>query len=185
MEGYIAEIRLFAANFAPRNWAYCQGQTISIAQNTALFSLLGTTYGGDGIQTFKLPNFASRQARGAGQGQGLSNITLGQLGGSETVTLTAQNLPSHTHTAAVKSSANTSNTINPIGGSYGPTQVQVQSPPNVTAVGNMYATAANTTMAADMVTVQAAGNNSPVPLLNPYLAMNYIICMYGIFPSRS
>ncbi len=185
MEGYIAEIRLFAAPFAPRNWAYCQGQTISIAQNSALFSLLGTTYGGNGIQTFQLPNFASRQARGTGQGAGLSNIQLGELGGTERASMLINNMPNHTHAAVVKSSANTANTINPIGGSYGPVQVQVQTPSGITATGNMYSASSNTTMAGDTVVVQPAGNNVPFSLLNPYLGMNYIICLYGIYPSRS
>jgi microcystin-dependent protein len=185
MEGYIAEIRLFAANFAPRNWAYCQGQIISIAQNTALFSLLGTTYGGNGQTTFGLPNFASRQARGTGTGQGLSNIALGEMAGAETATLTTNTMPNHTHTVIVKSGAATANTTNPINGSYGPVNVGVSTPPGVTATGNLYATTSDTTMNQDMVNIGITGNNQPFMLLNPYLGMNYIICMYGIFPSRS
>ena len=89
MEGYLAEIRMFASNFAPRGWAFCQGQILSIAQNTALFSLLGTTYGGNGQTTFALPNFSSRVAVGTGQGPGLSLYTLGELAGVESVTLAA------------------------------------------------------------------------------------------------
>src|SRR6188768_3694227 len=88
---------MFAGNFAPRNWAFCQGQILSIAQNTALFSLLGTTYGGNGQTTFALPDFRGRVAVGTGQGPGLANITLGELSGSPTVTLTINNMPAHNH----------------------------------------------------------------------------------------
>src|SRR5689334_22364847 len=98
MEGYIAEIRLFAADFSPKNWATCDGQTLSIAQNQALFSLLGTTYGGDGVTTFKLPDLRSRTAIGPGQSQGTSYYTQGQTIGTPTVTLGSANLPPHTHT---------------------------------------------------------------------------------------
>jgi microcystin-dependent protein len=185
MEGYIAEIRLFAATFAPRNWAYCQGQTISIAQNSALFSLLGTTYGGDGVQTFKLPNFASRQARGAGSSPGLSTISLGELSGSESVNMNTAQMPAHTHVAMVRSSSNSSNTINPVGGGYGPVNVQVQTPGGVTATGNLYASTSNAAMNPDTVNIGISGNSVPFPVMNPYLAMNYIICLVGIYPSRS
>src|SRR6188768_4319530 len=88
---------MFAGNFAPRNWAFCQGQILSIAQNTALFSLLGTTYGGNGQTTFALPDFRGRVAVGTGQGPGLSNITLGEVSGTPTVTLTSQQMPIHSH----------------------------------------------------------------------------------------
>src|SRR5215211_5950019 len=97
MEGYIAEIRLFAGNFAPRGWAFCYGQILSIAQNTALFSLLGTTYGGNGQTTFALPDFRSRVPVGAGTGPGLANISLGEVSGHETVTLLLNQMPVHTH----------------------------------------------------------------------------------------
>jgi microcystin-dependent protein len=188
MEGYIAEIRLFAAGFAPRNWAYCQGQTISIASNSALFSLLGTTYGGNGIQTFQLPNFASRQARGAvsqGVPGGLTPVQLGEISGSETVTMSVGQMPSHTHPVVVKSSSNSSNGSNPVGGSYGPVNVQVQAPSGITATGNLFANTSNAAMNPDTVNVQVSGGNAPFPVMNPYLAMNYIICMVGIYPSRA
>jgi microcystin-dependent protein len=179
MEGYIAEIRLFAAPFAPRNWAYCQGQLLSIAQNTALFSLLGTTYGGNGVQTFGLPNFASRVAVGTGQGAGLSNYTLGEMTGSETVTLNINQIPSHTHTASgvvsPRASATQLDESNPAGLYMGP------------ASANLYSSTSNGNMGVSPATVQIqpAGGNAPHTNLQPYLAMNYIICMYGIFPSRN
>src|SRR5688572_14762003 len=100
MEGTIGEIRLFAADFAPRNWAYCSGQLMPIAQNQALFSILGTTYGGNGVQTFALPNFQSRVAIGTGSGPGLAPVQLGEMKGTESTTITASNIPSHTHVIA-------------------------------------------------------------------------------------
>jgi microcystin-dependent protein len=168
MEGTIAEIRLFAGNFAPRNWAFCQGQTISISQNTALFSLLGTNYGGNGQTTFQLPNLAGRTAVGTGTGPGLSNIPLGQMAGTETVTLSAAQMPAHTHT--LNANSNTGTTGNPNGAI-------------LAAAANTYISGApNVTMSPQAVGV--SGNSQPVPIRNPYLGMNYIICMYGIFPSR-
>src|SRR5690349_7266038 len=98
MEGTIAEIRMFAGNFAPRNWAFCSGQLMSIASNTALFSLLGTTYGGNGVTTFALPDLRGRQPVGTGQGPGLTNRILGEISGTETATLLITQLPAHTHT---------------------------------------------------------------------------------------
>lgn len=184
MEGYIAEIRLFAATFAPRNWAYCRGQILAISQNTALFSLLGTTYGGDGRTTFALPNLASRVAVGTGQGAGLSDISLGELGGAETVTLNITQIPSHNHTAT---------------GNVSPACVDAsgdESSPNAAFPGNstttsgmLYSAAAAATgsmgTSSANVTIQLAGGSQPHTNLQPYLGMNYIICMYGIYPSRS
>src|SRR5215510_651071 len=114
MEGTIGEIRMFAGNFAPRNWAFCAGQLMSISQNTALFSLLGTTYGGNGQTTFALPDFRGRVAVGTGQGPGLPNITLGEVSGEPTHTLISTEMPSHTH-ALVGSSAD-ANSGRPGGG---------------------------------------------------------------------
>lgn len=182
MEGYIAEIRLFAATFAPRNWAYCQGQIISISQNSALFSLLGTTYGGNGIQTFGLPNFASRTGLGTGQGAGLSMCTLGEMGGVETVTLLLTQIPSHNHTGNGNVSPGCDNSSadesNPNAG---------YAAPGTSGTGMLYNPSANGTMGPTNVniTVQPSGANTPHTNLQPYLGMNYIICMYGIYPSRN
>src|SRR5690242_20434903 len=106
MEGTIAEIRMFAGNFAPRGWAFCQGQILSIAQNTALFSLLGTTYGGNGQTTFGLPDFRGRTAVGTGQGPGLPSITLGELAGEPTHTLIITEMPAHNHATQTQVNAN-------------------------------------------------------------------------------
>lgn len=178
MEGYISEIRLFAANFAPRNWAYCQGQIMSIAQNTALFSLLGTTYGGNGQTTFGLPDFRSRTAVGTGQGAGLSNCVLGEMEGTETVTLTVNQIPSHNHVA--------NGTVSPgaFSGSGGESNPVGQWP---ASSPDLYSTTASGSMGKSpaTLTIQVAGSSAPHINVQPYLGMNYIICLYGIFPSRN
>ncbi|MFN0201234.1 MAG: phage tail protein [Bacteroidia bacterium] len=181
MEGYIGEVIMFAGNFAPRNWAFCQGQIINIASNTALFSILGTNYGGNGSQTFALPNFSGRVAIGAGNGAGLSNYQIGQVGGSEMTTLTPANLPAHTHliSATLKANAAEANsTKNAAGAFWGFDE-------NQTA----YGTASDLTMAADAVTVNGTlantGANVPFTNMQPYIGMNFVICTYGIYPSRN
>lgn len=174
MEGYIASIMLFAADFAPKNWAYCNGQLISIAQNTALFSLLGTTYGGNGQTTFALPDFQGRAAVGTGQGAGLSNVTLGEVAGSQTVTLTVNNLAVHTHpvTATLTATSAAPNTDENNGA--------------ILAGTNIYAGGANGQLAGVIEAPSSiTGSNQPVNIQQPYLGMNFVICMYGIFPSRS
>lgn len=178
MEGYIAEIRLFAANFAPRNWGYCNGAILSIAQNTALFSLLGTTYGGNGQTTFGLPDFRSRTAIGVGTGPGLSPMSLGQISGTETVTLITTQMPQHVHTsngnvtpAAFNGGASDSSPV----GNY-----PAKSPTLYASTHNVIMGATNAT-----VTMGVAGNSQPHFNIQPSLGMNYIICLYGIFPSRN
>ncbi|MFN8395116.1 MAG: tail fiber protein [Bacteroidia bacterium] len=173
---------MFAAPFAPRNWAYCQGQILAISSNTALFSLLGTTYGGNGIQTFALPNFASRTGLGTGQGAGLSLSILGEVGGIETVTLTSAQIPSHNHTGSGNVSLGCDNVSvdesNPAGEYPGISN---------STTGNLYSTVQTGNMGTSNVniTVQPSGGSVPHSNLQPYLGMNYIICMYGIFPSRN
>lgn len=173
MEGYIAEVRLFAGNFAPRGWAFCNGQILSIAQNTALFSLLGVTYGGNGQTTFALPDLRGRTAVSPGQGPGLSNINLGQVGGTEQVTLLQSQMPLHTHQAM--SDPNTAGEASPVG------HVWAAEAAGATAV---YSTGAPTA-AMNPAAIAMAGGNQPFNNRNPYLGLNYIICMEGIFPSRN
>ena len=181
MEGTIAEIRMFAGNFAPKNWAFCNNQILPIAQNTALFSLLGTTYGGNGQTTFALPDLRGRVPIGTGQGPGLANISLGELSGSPSVTLTTATLPAHNHplTGAVTPTANNDGTglsNNPTGGRMG-------------ASGNIFTTATdelvNMAPAASTLAVGVNGSSQPFSIMPPYEGMNYIICMFGIFPSRN
>jgi microcystin-dependent protein len=176
MESFIGTILLFAGNFAPRGWMFCQGQVLPISQYTALFSILGTTYGGNGQTTFALPDLRGRIPVGFGQAPGLSDYDLGQTGGSESVTLTVNQLPAHTHTA-------TPNLTVALRG--------VTSASGEGSAANAKAELANadTPLAAPAIAgsiaVGPTGGNQPVPVAQPYLALSYIICIEGIFPSRS
>ena len=184
MEGYIGEIRMFGGNFAPRNWAFCQGQTLSIASNSALFSILGVVYGGDGRTTFQLPDLRGRVAIQAGHGNGLSSYALGQKGGQETVTLTQQQMPSHNHT-----------TTNDLAAQVGVLEDDGNTPD---VAGHILSNANESIYSSDAanaqlggvsvtggVTVNNAGGGQSHENRMPFLAVNYIICLYGIFPSRS
>lgn len=181
MEGTIGEIRMFAGNFAPRNWAFCASQIMSIAQNTALFSILGTTYGGNGQTTFGLPDFRGRVAVGTGQGPGLPNITLGELSGTNTVTLTTANMPAHNHpvtgTATLKGNNDAPNSTDPTGRFLAASNIYTNQSGDI---ANMNAGAIGLSL-----TTVIAGNNQPFSIMQPYLGMNYIICLFGIFPSRN
>ncbi|MEO8169078.1 MAG: tail fiber protein [bacterium] len=158
-------------NFAPRGWAFCQGQILPIAQNQALFSLLGTTYGGNGQTTFALPDLRGRVPIGEGQGPGLSAYFLGQQGGAETHTLTANEMPAHTHLV----SADTS-----VGSSDKPgSKLPARNAAGVPEYGNT----ANAQMAATMLGV--AGESQPHSIMQPYLVLNWIIALQGVFPSRN
>lgn len=169
---FIGQISIFAGNFAPRGWAFCNGQILSIAQNTALFSILGTTYGGNGQTTFALPDLRGRVPVSAGVGPGLSPYTLGQMSGSEQVSLIANQLPAHTHT--LMGTSNPGTTDNPGNGT-----LAAGSGVGVYAQGSP----ANQPLAAG--SVGATGGNQPVPTLPPSLTVNYIIALQGIFPSRN
>lgn len=180
MDGTMAVITCFAGDFAPRNWAFCSGQILAIASNQALFSLLGTTYGGNGTTTFALPDLRGRTAICQGQGPGLSVYTLGQQAGAETVTLTINNMPSHDHTGPVSIKLDADSTV------------AADPSPDFNYPGpyeNAYA--ATATPGASMLspgytgTIGTAGNSQPVPLHSPYLAINYVICLQGIYPSRN
>jgi len=168
MEPFIGQIQPFGFNFAPRGWAKCDGQILSIAQNTALFSLLGTTYGGDGRTTFALPDLRGRNGVHIGQGPGLSNVTWGERGGAETRTLTVLNLPSHGHAINAKEEGTTDN------------------PSGAFIAGdgtNAFGSASDTVMAS--TSVGNTGGNQPINIQNPYLGVNYCIALQGIFPSRN
>ena len=175
----MAEIRLFAGNFAPLDWAYCNGALLSIAENSALFSLLGTTYGGDGQVTFALPDLRGRIAVGTGQGPGLSNWDLGQVTGVESVTLLSLNLPAHSHTAT--------GTVTPFANSGGGNQPSPVNGFNASMPSDTYASATNTVMGSTNFTLNVgiAGGSQPHDNLMPYLALNFIIATQGIYPSRN
>lgn len=159
-EAFLGEIRMFAGNFAPRGWAFCDGQIVSIQQNPALFSLLGTMYGGDGRSTFALPDLRSRVPVHAGQGAGLSNIQQGEKGGTESYTLTTAQLPSHNHGTKLGFASNGEGrgTISVATGE----QVHLQPQEG-----------------------QTAGSGQPINNMQPYLGVRYIICMEGLYPSRN
>lgn len=183
MDEYIGIVKLFAGNFAPKGWAFCQGQILPISQNNALYSIIGNAYGGDGITTFALPDLRSRVPVGTGQGPGLSNYAFGQVGGSESVTLTLPQMPAHIHTAEVKVSANIGNTNNPIGKVPGTVQAQVDRSGQPFPV-NVYADASTGTAAANCTSILPSGGNQAHPNVQPYLGMNYIICLFGVYPPR-
>jgi microcystin-dependent protein len=164
-EYYLGEIRLMAIPFAPRGWALCDGQLLSIQQNQALFSLLGTTYGGNGTTTFALPDLRGRAAVHAA---GASSVSLGAVGGAENVTLTAGHLPQHSH-AAQASSADAS-VVSPAGAYWAET---AEAAYGTDATGVMSNTA-----------ISSSGGNQPHPNMPPYLVANYVIALAGEYPSR-
>lgn len=195
-EPFLGMIALYPYNFAPRGWAFCNGQILPIAQNTALFSLIGTTFGGNGQTTFALPPLHGRVPNSSGQGPGLSNYDLGQAGGTESATLTVNQLAMHSHwgpahTHGVTASGDPPADPSPSGdllATFG-RGVNTYAPPSATT----------TTMATDMI--QSGGNeatssagdqpttntggNQPVEILQPYLTLNHCIALEGIFPSRN
>lgn len=176
----MAVVTTVAYDFAPKNWAFCNGQILPIAQNQALFSLLGTTYGGNGVNTFALPNMQSRVATGTGTGNGLSTVTLGEMSGTETVTLTINNMPSHTHNGTLN--------VTPKGGNSADDANSIGNWPGQVTNGYAATPTPATFMQGPNVissTIGTSGGNQPFEILQPYLVLNFVICMYGIFPSRN
>ncbi|KEK29013.1 phage tail protein [Shewanella xiamenensis] len=207
---FIGEIRMFAGTFAPRGWALCNGQLLAISTNSALFSILGTTYGGNGTTTFGLPNLQSRTPVGTGTGTGLSNVVLGQVAGVENVNLTTNQLPIHAPTAtfignassvtATVDVATTTATamVPPAAGAttYLSATTAKAGPTSVAFNGLFTSTAPDSTKSslggvhgsvtpAGTVTVNPVGGGQPVGIRNPYLGMNFIIALEGIYPSRN
>jgi microcystin-dependent protein len=195
MDPILGQIILFGGNFAPVGWFQCNGQLLPIAQYTALFSLLGTTYGGNGTTTFGLPDLRGRVPLGMGQGPGLSNYAQGQASGSENVTLLTTQIPAHNHSAAaavtvdVKLNVGLDDVLvdNAVGNVLATETRAAGDVPNIyTAsanVGQMRGDAATATGTATL-TVGAAGGSQPHSNVQPYLALNYIIAWQGIYPSR-
>ncbi len=167
---FLGEIRLFPYTFAPRGWALCNGQILSIAQNTALFSLIGTIYGGDGRTTFALPDLRGRVAVSSGQGPGLSQYDVGQTGGAESVTLTEAEAPAHTHAMNVNG---------PSSGSNNPNNRYL----GRVSTGTAYAATTNgKTLKPDAIA--PSGADHPHENRPPHLALNYCIALEGVFPAR-
>lgn len=187
MDNYLGEIKLFAGNFPPLGWAFCNGALLSIAEYDALYNLIGTTYGGDGIQTFGLPNLQGRIPIGWGSGPGLPTVVIGESAGTEEITLTTNQMPNHTHIAQVQAK-----------GSLGVGTTATSNAPEGFAPAddsgsNMYANAApNGAMGPDAVastsptvSVMPVGGSQPHDNMQPYLVISYIIALYGIYPSPS
>ena len=186
-DAYIGEVKLFAGNFAPRGWAFCDGQILPIDGNQALFSILETTYGGDGRTTFALPDMRGRVAVGPRTGPGLSTYKEGNQGGTETNTLSTAQLPAHNHAATgIIKASNANATTKEPAGNYFASSIYAINRGNIVDVLS-YGAASDVEMNANAidVTVGDTGDNQAANNRQPYLAMNYIICTYGIYPSRS
>lgn len=178
MEGVIGYTTLFAGNFAPKSWALCQGQLLAISSNTALFSILGTVYGGNGTTTFGLPDLRGRAVVGAGQGPGLSSYSLGQTGGAENVSLGQTQMAQHVHPIQVTMTPQASTTVSnssPANGVYGQ------------GTENLYSSSADSMMKPfqGTLTTGITGSSLPFSIVRPVLGLNYIICMQGVYPARN
>lgn len=202
MDPYLAEIRLFAGNFQPLSYQFCAGQSMSIAVNTALYALIGTTYGGDGIQTFNLPDLRGRVPVGTFTGPGLPPIDLGEVGGVEEYTLTSANMPIHTHMLVGAGAAPITGTIT---ATMNVSTATGSGTPEGSFLGadvsGLYANAATGTdtlnsaavsvntsglgVNLNAIQIGATGGSQPVNNLQPFLVLNYIIAVEGIFPSRN
>lgn len=176
MTPYLGQIMIFAGNFAPNGWAFCNGQLLNISQYAALFSLLGTAYGGNGVQTFGLPNLQSRLPVDQGTGLGLSPYALGQIGGTNTVTITTQTMPIHTHTLNATKSGATSTTIG--------STLLPGTPPGTGA--NFYTDSTPTPTLYNLAAgaVGMTGGGQPHTNMMPSLCVTFVIALVGIFPSR-
>jgi microcystin-dependent protein len=172
VDPFVAEIRIVPFNFAPKGWAFCDGQLMPLSQNTALFSLLGTTYGGDGKSTFALPNLQGCSAMHPGQGPGLSQRFLGEMAGEDAVTLLVSEMPVHTHTVNGLSALSTTTT--PTSGTTLGRSVN----------GNAYADAASGFQTFAPEALPPAGGSLPHNNLQPYLTLNYVLALQGVFPAR-
>ena len=173
MDPFVAEIRIFPFNFAPLGWAFCDGQILPLSQNTALFSLLGTTYGGDGISNFALPNLQGSAPMHPGQGPGLSLHDLGETGGSETVALLEPEIPSHSHSAGAQT--------NPLGSAAAASGKTLDRPAN----GNLF-TATNSPMVMMASEgIAASGGDQPHNNMQPYLTLSFCIALQGVYPPRT
>ena len=179
---FVAEIRIFGFNFPPRGWAFCAGQLMPLSQNTALFSLLGTTYGGDGRSTFALPNLQGSAPLGQGQGPGLTDRILGETGGEPNVTLITTEMPAHTHVMnagdVLATTADPTNSVYMKGnfddgnGHTGGVQLYNNTGPTGNALLNP-------------ISVGVAGSSFPHNNMMPYLALNFCIALQGVFPPRN
>ena len=197
-EAFIGQITAFGFNFAPRSWGFCSGQLVAISQNTALFSLIGTNFGGDGRTTFALPDLRGRMPMSFGHGSGLSSRNLGVRGGQEQEQLTNAQLPSHSHTATFTATTTSVNVMAstaaatkdaPEAGDYLATANAAGRAANIYVpaadAGTTAALGGVTFTEGGQVTVDPDGGSQSFPVMNPFLAVNFCIALQGIFPSRS
>ncbi|MDD5543530.1 MAG: tail fiber protein [Acidobacteriia bacterium] len=175
MDPFVAEIRIFPFNFAPKGWAFCDGQILPISQNTALFSLLGTTYGGDGKSNFALPNFQGSVPMHPGQGPGLSLHDLGETGGSDTVTLLTTEIPSHTHTVNAQTAGGLDDPSNHVWGAAS----------NQRPAPNFYAPTSGNNVQMNALALAETGGSQPHNNMQPYLTLSFCIALQGVFPPRT
>ena len=180
-EPFLGEMKMVGFRFAPVGWAFCQGQQMAIAQNTALFSLLGTLYGGDGRVTFGLPDLRGRSPIGMGQGPGLTPVIQGEMSGSESVTLTTINMPAHNHLAtlqvagtATEPSNTPSQTNNVLGAS----------PTSGPGMASIWSTTMNNPVTVSSTQTSVTGGSQPVDIRTPYLGVNFVIALEGIYPQQ-
>jgi microcystin-dependent protein len=177
MEAYVGSIFAFGFDFAPTGWLLCAGQTLSITEYEPLFTLIGTTYGGDGISNFCIPDLRSRIPIGTGHGAGLQNYALGQKGGSPATTLTVANMPAHSHETIIQVPVGTTSDASDATAIYFGTATS--------DVGNTYETTFNVQMAVNAsITSLSGAGNPPLDTINPYLVVNYCICTLGLFPTH-
>jgi microcystin-dependent protein len=170
---FVAEIRIFPFNFAPKGWAFCDGQILPLSQNTALFSLLGTTYGGDGKSNFALPDMRGNAPMHPGQGPGLSLHDLGETGGSETVTLLESEIPAHSHGVQAQAV--------PLGDVATPAGNTLSRP----ASGNLYTSTSTSVVAMAPQAIAPAGGSQPHNNMMPYLSLTFCIALQGVYPPRT
>jgi microcystin-dependent protein len=171
MDPIIGQIQVFGFNYPPIGWAFCDGSLLSISENQPLFALIGTTYGGDGINTFALPNLSGRSMVHQGQGTGLSPMVIGQAAGQESVTLGVANLPPHIHNVSI--------------GVYVANGEESTSTTNIAASANLYSEDSTSGAKLSGIVEKIMGNNAPLPTRSPYLAIYSSISLEGIFPSRN
>lgn len=189
MEVFLGTIQAFGFNFAPQGWANCNGQILNISQNTALYSLLGVNYGGNGQTTFGLPDLRGRAALNMGQGPGLSMYNIGQVAGTENTTLNITNMPMHNHPATVTVGVQVAGTASNPANAPSATNAYLGAGGSGVASAAIWSDALNSPVAmggtSGSVQVGIAGNGLPFSLLNPYLVLNFCIALQGIFPSRN
>lgn len=183
MESFIGQICMFGFNYAPQDWSLCNGAIIPVQQNTALFSLLGTTFGGNGSTSFMLPNLQGRLPMGMGNGQGLTPRPIGEMTGAESATLDVNQLPAHTHMAQIQASTTNASLAQPAAGSYLAAAVDGGGQGGTPYIYGAGGTPSFVNLSAG--TTSTTGANQPLPVMNPFLVLNFCIALQGIYPVRS